>query len=155
MPNFNFAIINKKESENKKVKTNYETLRKDVEGVIFIDINGEYTVAVEKDKYKLTKESYSSKGKTIVYAQGFDSKRRLRHIRNSGEKYETNPLFWLPFHAGVLVRGNIVKHLGNTVFNIKKILHDTKNELCDKAFSFYKENYKEINKNIITKRNAT
>lgn len=154
MPSFNFSIINKKDNA-KKSKTNYDTLKKDVEGVIFININGEYSVCVDNNKYKLTDESYKSKGKYIVYMQGFDSIRRVRYIRNREERIETNPLFLAPFHAGVLVKGNIVFHNNSKCFDIKKIYHDNKNEMCDKAFSFYKEHYKEINQNIINRRNAT
>lgn len=155
MPSFDFSLV-KKEVNKRKTSNNtnkYEVVEKNVVGIVWIDINANYYIKIGNKFYNINADCYSCKGRDIVYAQGFDDKRRVCIIRNPGEYIECNHNLYLPFAPGCIVSGDIIINhpLTSKIFNIKKIWIELNNNDAHEALAFYKEHYKEINA-IILKR---
>lgn len=156
MPYFDFSLV-KKKSDKRKTSNNtnrYEVVKKNVIGVVHIDINADYYVKINNKLYDINSECYSCKGKNIVYVQGCDDKNRICIIRNPGEYIECNHNLYLPFAVGSIVSGDIIinRQLITEIFNIKKIWTDFNNDDAHKALAFYREHYKEINEIILKRR---
>ena len=156
MPSFNFSIV-KNESNKRKTYNNtkkYEVVKKDVIGVVWIDINANYYIKVNNKFYNINSECYSCKGKDMIYAQGYDDKNRICIIRNPEKCTECNHNLYLPFAPGCIVSGDIIINnpLTDKIFNIKKVWIDINNDDAHEALAFYKEHYKEINAIILKRR---
>lgn len=153
MPLFSFTVPIK-EKTKKTTSTNtskYEILKSGVEGVVFINIDASYVVAVEEANYKITPENYSCAGIPEIYCQllkinEVGHMNRLRIVRPEGERHECNPNNFLPFVAGCVVKGNIVRHriAKNVYFKIKKVSFNSENVMARIAIKFFRLNYKEI-----------
>lgn len=149
MPSFNFVAIKKKDKAKAKSSKN-EIITRKVSGVVFINLNGDYYVKVANEDYNITPESYSVKGKQIIYRRGYDLPTNLVYVRTLDNLIELNPLFWTPFGAGCIVYGDTIvnKLINSKTFVVKKIEVDYSDEIAHEARLFYKEHYKEINDNI-------
>lgn len=156
MPSFDFSLV-KKESNKRKTSNNinkYDVVEKNVIGVVHIDINANYYVKINDRYYNINSECYSCKGKNMIYAQGYDDKRRICIIHSPGEYTECNHNLYLPFAPGCIVSGDIIINhpLTAKIFNIKKVWIDFNNDDAHEALAFYKEHYKEINAIILKRR---
>lgn len=156
MPSFNFSVVNK-ESNKRKTYNNtkkYEVVEKDLVGVVWIDINANYYIKVNNKFYNINSECYSCKGKTMIYAQGYDDKNRICIIRSPEKCIECNHNLYLPFAPGCIVSGDIIINnpLTAKIFNIKEVWIDINNDDAHEALAFYKEHYKEINAIILKRR---
>lgn len=156
MPSFNFSIV-KNESNKRKTYNNtkkYEVVKKDVVGVVWIDINANYYIKVNNKFYNINSECYSCKGKDMIYAQGYDDKNRICIIRSPEKCIECNHNLYLPFAPGCIVSGDIIINnpLTAKIFNIKEVWIDINNDDAHEALAFYKEHYKEINAIILKRR---
>lgn len=151
MPSFNFSIP-KKVANKKFSKNKHKVILKDVKGVIWIDENAEYWVALDNFQYPIHPDCYSCKGKSTVYRQEECYKSNLKYIRNAGECYELNNNFWLPFGIGCVVCGDLID-IGKVspVFIIKDCWTEYNNE-SHKALEFYRKHIKEINDIIRNRR---
>lgn len=133
----------------------YEIKTKDIIGIVFIDINANYYVGVDGNKYNIQSECYSCKGIVSIYRQAtHNSIERLRYDRLSNKLEECNPLYWLPFMAGCMVKGDVIQHkiTKNIMFRIIKCWYDPYNEQAKVAYNYYREHFKEINKIMLERQ---
>ncbi len=145
MPSFSFTVPVKvtKTKTNSSV-SKYEIITHNVNGVVIINLRGEYKVLCDNVQYDIAVENYSCKGVTEIYEQTLvDDLSRVRHIRSERDRDDRDRNMYLPFTAGCSVKGNIVKqHTGtNLIFKIKKVYLDLNNDIARKAIKFYRDNY--------------
>lgn len=159
MPSFSFYVIKKITKKNKSISNNKDTIvLHKVQGVIFIDLQGNYRVEFENgESYPIHKDCYSCKGHKEIYRQGEFDKCRFIYVRHQGEYFECNTKHWLPFGVGCIVTGNVVQHPITKMqsFVIKKCGVNFENSMSIAAMNFYKHNINEINANIKLKYNET
>lgn len=145
MPSFSFSIV------KKKYKTKHESniIISNVKGVVFINIEGKYTVKILNEYYPIHHSNYTCKGKPIVYSQKLtDLSQRLIYVRTEDDAVELPHHAYLPFTVGCIVLGNVIKGIGNShIFYIKRVSIDPNNEESKIAMKFYKDNYEVIQKN--------
>ena len=159
MPSFNFSVIAKVTKKNKSISNNKNiiVLHK-VQGVVFIDLQGNYRVEFENgESYPIHKDCYSCKGHKEIYRQGEFDKGRFIYVRGQGEYFECDSKHWLPFGVGCVVKGDIILNPISKLqsFMIKKCGVDFENVMSIAAINFYRHNIKEINANIKLKHNET
>lgn len=158
---FDFSTpIKKSKKHSQPIKLNlYTTLTKDIYCVAGINLDGSYyAIDIQNgNKYLLTSKSYYIKTR-IYYSQQLINNKRLQICTLNAIKEFNNPWLYLPFAPGVGLFGNIVK----SNYNENQIWFDLSrtfdmprdNELSRNEFLYYRENYKEIYNNILTKYNA-
>lgn len=146
MPYFDFSLPKKKE----KRKTSKNTLRskileKNVTGVVWINIKGEFNVKILPDKYyPIHTDSYSCKGKRNIYTRRLENRRVVCIIRNIGECLECDTDIFVPFAVGSIVSGNIVQIGFDKQFVINKCWTDLNNDDAHFALEYYRDNYDTI-----------
>lgn len=147
-----FDFTNRKPKLKSKRKL-FDIINKNVFGACHIDISGNYHISHGNKLYDIHKECYDTKGKTILFPQHIkpDEIRKIAYIREKKDAYKVSDYIYLPFIAGVIVKGNIVNFKNNEVFDIKEIILNTFNDESVEAFKFYKDNYEEIRENIRSK----
>lgn len=148
MPSFNFSAIVKKKDNKKQVKTKgvYDIIEKKISGVVFIDINGKYSI----NGIEIAPECFTCKGATRLYYQGLQQNQRTMYIRDSIDKnIACNIEHYLPFAVGCCVIGNKVENIYShkIYFYIKKVFINYDNIEAQRALKFYRDNYNEIIKN--------
>lgn len=148
MPSFNFSTIVKKKDNKKQVKTKgvYDIIEKKISGVVFIDINGKYSV----NNIEIAPECFTCQGATKLYYQGLQDKQRVMYIRDSIDKNIACSIkHYLPFTVGCCVIGNKVENIYShkIYFYIKKVFINYDNIDSQRALNFYREHYEEIIKN--------
>lgn len=151
MPSFNFSLVQK---EKKRKTSNYirqsEIIEKNVTGVVWINSLAEYNIHIDDVTFfSISKDSYSCKGKKLIYRQGLDYKGRICLVRNPDDILnDCDNTHYLPFAPGCCVLGDIIKQNGLKVFVIKKVWTDLLDIDAHKALDFYREHYKQINQII-------
>ena len=152
MPKFNFSVskketVKKKSSDNSKL---YETVENNVKGVVFIDIEGLYTVRYNGKDYNLTENSYNCKNHYIIYRRGYldDNNKNSCIIREDNKSIEAKHINYLPFAPGCIVIGNIIQNGFKTLFEFSKVCFGEGNSDSTEARQFYIANSKTINKKI-------
>lgn len=154
MPTFSFSFSKKKEKQASKNNNRNKVILKNIRGVVWINVNAEYTVVILKDKteYPIHHSCYSCKGQFRIYRQGVNDKSRFCYIRLQDKCTEQNTNYWLPFAPGCVVCGNLVQDniTYKKVFVIKECWTELNNEEANKAFNYYKKHMKEINDLIKT-----
>ncbi len=131
---FNPNIWHKKKSEQNKI------VAKDVEGLMCINEYGEYAVLIDNKLYDLTDESYDTKNRKIVYAKFLDKyNHRIKIIRDYN-RIRLDSRFYVPFTAGLRVKGHIVIRNFITYFNLKRV------------YQFYSD-YENVNRDNFIKYN--
>ena len=141
---FKFAVKAPKRSRITTKKVSLTTIaERNVIGVCYVDIDG-YFVCICNDKiYNFTKQSYKLYNGNLYCTQLIDNKLlktvRLYDIHKNAYK----PSYMMPFMAGVICKGNIVRNNITNIleFDLKITWTDWKNEQAKKYFLFYKENY--------------
>ena len=152
MPSFSFTPVKKeiKVAKKKSVENNIEVLSKEAIGIVFIDINGDYTVKVNSENYKIHKDCYNTQNVPKIYLQRL-SKDGYREIfvRPLDFAPKTDNKHYLPFTVGCEVIGKIIKNkiTFETYFYINEcnIIHNDPD--AKQALQFYKDNYDTIQKN--------
>jgi len=155
MPNFSFAPIIKpsKAKSTSQTASKYNIIIADIEGIVFINLKGEYSVVIGNDKYSIASESYSCKGVSEIYEKDLiNDITRSRFIRSERDRDDRDRNMYLPFTAGCTVKGNIVRHKAAmlVLFKIKKVFIDIDNSIGKEAIKFYRDNYKKIKKHLNT-----
>lgn len=153
MPLFDFSTVKSAIRKNNSTFSNKsKILEKDVSGIVWIDKAGQYYVLVDNSaKYDIDENCYSCKNEAVIYAKFLDSKgNRIRIIRSDNFE-ECSKKFYLPFAPGCAVKGNIIIKNNKKVFYIKEVLHNTYNNHTAEALNFYRDNYEEIKKIIMSK----
>lgn len=148
MPSFNFSAIVKKKDNKKQVKTKgvYNIIEKKISGVVFIDINGKYSI----NNIEIAPECFTCQGATRLYYQGLQKNQRTMYIRDNIDKnIACNIKHYLPFAVGCCVIGNKVENIYShkIYFYIKKVFVNYDNIEAQRALKFYRDNYNEIIKN--------
>lgn len=152
MPNFDFTIAKNKLDKIKDSNKN-KIISKDIKGIIWIDIKGEYNVVIEQNnksfRYSIHPSCYSCTGHNIIYKYGVPFNDIFVYIRNNN-CYNQNLKQFLPFAPGCIVIGDLVKVSFNInpVFIIKECWRELNNRDSHDAIIFYKEHIDIINKNI-------
>ena len=149
MPYFDFSVIKKQTNTNHKKAKQYTILKKDIYGVIHINIEGLLFVNINDTVVPILKECYSTKGKDKIFSLKLQKNtKRLCIVRNKDERLIYNNENYLPFAPGCVVYGNLLLNpYGTTLFNVKKVLIEYDNEESRNAFNYWKNNYKEIERN--------
>lgn len=153
MPTFNFSVVNvakKKTPQKAKDNDAHKVIQKKVVGIVHIDIDANYYVIVDNQKYPIAEECYTCKDKCKLYRQGEYDYARVVWIR-AIDFNSMNINYWLPFTVGCVVTGNIVSINNSNKFVITNVT----DEITDKtheAMVFYREHLKEINDKIRERR---
>lgn len=151
MPTFNFSI-SKKKTKNRKTSKNtkqYEVIKKDVTGIVWIDKKSNYTIKLDNNySYNIHPDCYSCKGKEKIYSRKLENNKRICIIRNKHEYYDCNINHYLPFAPGCIVIGDIVTVGFTTYFYINKCYVDFNNDDAHNALMYYRQNYNDIIYNI-------
>lgn len=129
----------------------YNIIIPNIEGTVFINLQGEYKVVIDKDEYNIASECYSCKGVAEIYEQRLTNDLvRTRHIRSDRDRDDRDRTMYLPFTAGCSVKGNVVRHkaAGVIIFKIKKVHVDVDCPIAKQAIKYYRDNYSVIKKAI-------
>ncbi len=104
---FSFGVVGK--SKEKGIVNKYVIIVAKCEGIIRY-IDGTYKVEYNGKLYSITGESYRTKGKKVVYARRLDEyNHRIKIIRDSENRKTVDTRFYIPFAAGLIAKGKIVK----------------------------------------------
>ena len=146
MPTFSFTPITKpsKAKSYSESTSKYNIIVPNIEGTIFITLDGKYQVVIGEDRYDIASECYSCKGVSEIYEQTLvNDLTRVRHIRSERDRDDRDRTMYLPFTAGCSVKGNVVRHkaAGAIIFKIKKVYVDVNDYVAKQAIKFYRENY--------------
>lgn len=126
MAHFVFGTLRVVENEKRKATKNYDTLEKDVRGIVIRDENDIIKVKVDDKSYFITEDSYDCKGKKEVWMQNYRDKygHRIRIIRRECEDRIAMDKRFAPFAVGLPCWGDIIKKpLENPRFKIKKCIN--------------------------------
>lgn len=142
---FNFNLV-----KNKVDKKEYSNIiEKDVEGIICVNLNGEFYISKNNENsYKIHPTSYSCKNKSKVYPLNIDKNKSRICWHRVENKQELSNKAYLPFSAGLIAIGDVIKENNTIYFKINKVISNNSNKNCKEAFNYFKNNYKEIIKNI-------
>lgn len=155
MPSFSFTVAPKAKKKRATNTNTFKTeiLKKNIIGIVWIDINAKYSVKVDDNTYKIHPKCFSCKGKRNIYLQEHTEKGRVCYIRDADSRVERNTCNFLPFAPGCIVSGNIVYSnlLDITYFDIKKVDYNYSSREAHNALAFYRKHQEEIN-TIIHKR---
>lgn len=148
---FNIKSPTKSNRKSHKILPFQSIISKNVEGICYVDISG-YFVCICDDKiYNFTKESYKLYNGNLYSTQLIDNK-LLKTIRLEDiPKGCYKPSYMMPFMAGVICKGDIVKNniTNELQFNLKRTWTDWKNEQAKNYFRFYKNNYENIRAKLL------
>lgn len=157
MPYFDFSAISKskKKSNRQAAPKEYKNIKKGVNAVCFISLEGRYmAVELETQKsYVLSPRSFNIKTNEFYAQQLIDGKRIQCITLKDKDKFDS-PQFYLPFAPGVGLIGNIIENnftKGVSFDLIKTFKMPKDNEIAKQAFLFYRNNYKEIYNKILEK----
>lgn len=152
---FKFTVKVPKAKRTPKQKSIYTKIEKNVEGVCYVDIEGQFVCICDNKIYFFTKQSYKLYNGNLYCTQLLENK-LLKTIRLSDiDKNAYKPSYMMPFMAGVICKGDIVKNniTNQTLFDLKTTRTNWKNELAKRYFLFYKENYNIIINKIREREN--
>lgn len=154
---FDFTPIVSKKKQSVRKDTysqgKYSVVGKEYEGIVCISLDGNYYVRIEDQTYNIISENYNTENVSKVYLQKLDSNgQRILLIRSLLVNKKISNVY-LPFAPGIYVIGDIVvnNYTKEIMFNIKKILHDDKDNGCHQALKFYQDNYDIIQKALKAK----
>jgi hypothetical protein len=145
---FDFTISKKPRKSNSTTPV-IKIIESKVTGVVFIDLNGNYSVKVNGKYYTINIDNYNCKTADPVYSINptVDAKRLIIY-RSRCSKDTDLSYGYLPFAPGSLVKGNIVTRDGyfGYIFNIKKVYREKGNAIATEAYNFWINNWDTINK---------
>ena len=100
-------------------------------------------------------ESYKTKGKKVVYARRLDEyNHRIKIIRDSENRKTVDTRFYIPFAAGLIAKGKIVKMpFAKELFHITTCYNRGDSESTILAFQEWKEYEDKVKNNLIDVNN--
>ncbi len=147
---FNFNISLKPKRANKsptKPSISYVVIESKVEGLIKLLEDMTFRVEYKGKLYKITSESYETKGKKILYARRLDNYgHRIKIIRDTDNRAHVDTKHYVPFAAGLIAKGRIVKlPFSSELFHIVSCYSLGDSESVVKAFREWKEFENKLN----------
>ena len=147
---FNFNISLKPKRANKsptKPSISYVVIESKVEGLIKLLEDMTFRVEYKGKLYKITSESYETKGKKILYARRLDKYgHRIKIIRDTDNRAHVDIKHYVPFAAGLIAKGRIVKlPFSSELFHIVSCYSLGDSESVVKAFREWKEFENKLN----------
>ena len=147
MVKFNFNVFSKPKKTTRSPSITYVIIEPKVEGVIKLLEDMTFKVEYKGKLYKITQESYETKGKKIVYARRLDKfNHRIKIIRDSDSRSRLDIKHYVPFAAGLIAKGRIVKlPFTSELFHIVSCYSLGDAESAIKAFREWKEYENKLN----------
>ena len=147
---FNFNISLKPKRANKspaKPSISYVVIESKVEGLVKLLEDMTFRVEYKGKLYKITSESYETKGKKILYARRLDNYgHRIKIIRDTDNRAHVDTKHYVPFAAGLIAKGRIVKlPFSSELFHIVSCYSLGDSESVVKAFREWKEFENKLN----------
>ena len=138
--NFNISIKPKRQTRSPS-SVSYTVIEAKVEGLIKILEDMTFRVEYKGKLYKITQESYNTKGKKILYARKLDCYgHRIKIIRDMDNRAYVNTKHYVPFAAGLIAKGRIVKlPFSGELFHIVSCYSLGDAESVVKAFQEWKD----------------
>ena len=147
---FNFNISIKAKQARSPSTISYTIIESKVEGVVKILEDMTFRVEYKGKLYKITQESYNTKGKKILYARKLDCYgHRIKIIRDMDNRAYVDTKHYVPFAAGLIAKGRIVKlPFSSELFHIVSCYNTGDSESVIKAFDEWKEYENKQNENV-------
>ena len=138
---FNFNISIKPKQTRSPSTISYTIVESKVEGVVKILEDMTFRVEYKGKLYKITQESYNTKGKKILYARKLDCYgHRIKIIRDIDNRAYVDTRHYVPFAAGLIAKGRIVKlPFSGELFHIVSCYSLGDAESVIKAFQEWKD----------------
>lgn len=138
--NFNISIKPKRQTRSPS-SVSYTIIEAKVEGLIKILEDMTFRVEYKGKLYKITQESYNTKGKKILYARKLDCYgHRIKIIRDMDNRAYVDTKHYVPFAAGLIAKGRIVKlPFSGELFHIVSCYSLGDSESVIKAFQEWKD----------------
>lgn len=138
--NFNISIKPKRQTRSPS-NVSYTVIEAKVEGLIKILEDMTFRVEYKGKLYKITQESYNTKGKKILYARKLDCYgHRIKIIRDIDNRAYVDTKHYVPFAAGLIAKGRIVKlPFSGELFHIVSCYSLGDAESVVKAFQEWKD----------------
>lgn len=138
--NFNISIKPKRQTRSPS-NVSYTVIEAKVEGLIKILEDMTFRVEYKGKLYKITQESYNTKGKKILYARKLDYYgHRIKIIRDIDNRAYVDTRHYVPFAAGLIAKGRIVKlPFSGELFHIVSCYSLGDTESVVKAFQEWKD----------------
>lgn len=138
--NFNISIKPKRQTRSPS-SVSYTIIEAKVEGLIKILEDMTFRVEYKGKLYKITQESYNTKGKKILYARKLDCYgHRIKIIRDMDNRAYVDTKHYVPFAAGLIAKGRIVKlPFSGELFHIVSCYSLGDAESVIKAFQEWKD----------------
>ena len=147
---FNFNVSIKPKQTRSPSTISYTIVEAKAEGVVKILEDMTFRVEYKGRLYKITKESYNTKGKKVLYARKLDYYgHRIKIIRDTDNRAYVNTNHYVPFAAGLIAKGRIVKlPFSSELFHIVSCYNAGDSESVIKAFDEWKEYENKQNENV-------
>lgn len=147
--NFNISIKPKRQTRSPSA-ISYVVIESKVEGVIKLLEDMTFRVEYKGKLYKITQESYETKGRKILYARRLDKfNHRIKIIRDSDNRAHVDTRHYVPFAAGLIAKGRIVKlPFSSELFHIVSCYSLGDSESVIKAFREWKDYEDKLNNKI-------
>lgn len=140
---FDFSVQKPKVKTNKprKVSNIYE---RNVEGVIEINLEGYFYITINGKDYKLSKRSYDCTGRVTVYAKQVIDNKFIKKITLN--KISKNYSYYLPFKAGNIVIGNLIREDEDVKFDILRFNNFNPDLIVKSKYAqkYFIEHYEQI-----------
>lgn len=150
--NFNVSLKPKRTTRSpSKTAISYTVIEPKVEGVIKLLEDMTFRVEYKDKLYKITNESFNTRGKKILYARRLDEYgHRIKVIRDTDSRYGVDTRHYVPFAAGLVAKGRIVKlPFSSELFHIVSCYSLGDSESVVKAFREWKEFENKLNNNDV------
>lgn len=147
--NFNISLKPKRQTRSPS-NISYSVIETKVEGLIRVLADMTFRVEYKGKLYKITQESYNTKGKKILYARKLDCYgHRIKIIRDMDNRAYVDTKHYVPFAAGLIAKGRIVKlPFSSELFHIVSCYNAGDSESVIKAFDEWKEYENKQNENV-------
>lgn len=147
--NFNISIKPKRQTRSPS-NISYVIIESKVEGIIKLLEDMTFRVEYKGKLYKITQESYETKGRKILYARRLDKfNHRIKIIRDIDNRAHVDTKHYVPFAAGLIAKGRIVKlPFSSELFHIVSCYSLGDSESVIKAFREWKEYENKLNDKI-------
>ena len=148
--NFNISLKPKRQTRSSS-NISYSVIESKVEGLIKVLEDMTFRVEYKGKLYKITQESYNTKGRKVLYARKLDCYgHRIKIIRDMDNRAYVDTKHYVPFAAGLIAKGRIVKlPFSSELFHIVSCYSLGDSESVVKAFQEWKEyENKQNNENV-------
>lgn len=145
---FNFNVSLKPKSKTRSPsKISYTVIEPKVEGLVKLLQDMTFRVEYNGKLYKITNESYETRGKRILYARRLDCYgHRIKIIRDNDNRAAVDTKHYVPFAAGLIAKGRIVKlPFSSELFHIVSCYSLGDSESVIKAFREWKDYENKLN----------